>query len=93
MRISIKDEGPGLTDEDQQKLFKRFSSLSSSPTGNETSTGLGLYIVKKLVTSMGGEVSCESTYGEGAEFNVEFPAAGDGIQEGEIIEKSSSSMG
>lgn len=93
VRISIKDEGPGLTDEDQQKLFKRFSSLSSSPTGNETSTGLGLYIVKKLVTSMGGEVSCESTYGEGAEFNVEFPAAGDGIQEGEIIEKSSSSMG
>ncbi len=70
--IHVKDEGPGLTKKDQQKLFGRFTSLSSSPTGNESSTGLGLYIAKKLTNSMGGRIWCESEYGEGSVFYVEF---------------------
>lgn len=89
IRVSIKDEGPGLTEEDQEKLFTRFSSLSSSPTGNETSTGLGLYIVKKLVTSMDGEVRCKSTYGEGTEFIVEFPRSDLQNEEAETVEENS----
>lgn len=70
--VRIKDEGPGLSEEDQEKLFGRFTSLSSSPTGNESSTGLGLYIAKKLTTSMGGRIWCESEYGEGSVFYLEF---------------------
>lgn len=71
-KVSVKDEGPGLTEDDQRQLFRRFTSLSSSPTANETSTGLGLYIAKKLTTSMGGQIWCDSVYGEGSNFYVEF---------------------
>ncbi|MEX0661857.1 MAG: tetratricopeptide repeat-containing sensor histidine kinase [Balneolaceae bacterium] len=72
IRVCVKDEGPGLTEEDQKKLFGRFTSLSSSPTGNESSTGLGLYIAKKLTESMSGQIWCKSVYGEGSVFIVEF---------------------
>jgi signal transduction histidine kinase len=69
----IKDEGPGLTEEDKKKLFGKYQKLSARPTGNETSTGLGLSIVKKFVEAMGGEIWCESTAGKGASFFVSFP--------------------
>ncbi|MEN8220621.1 MAG: hybrid sensor histidine kinase/response regulator [Pseudomonadota bacterium] len=68
----IKDEGLGLSHEEQAKLFKKFSSLSPRPTNKENSTGLGLFIVKKLVTAMGGKVWCESELGKGSKFVVEF---------------------
>ena len=68
----IQDEGPGLSHEEQAKLFKKFSRLSSVPTGNENSTGLGLFIVKKFVNAMGGKVWCESELGVGSKFVVEF---------------------
>ncbi len=73
VRMSIQDEGPGLTDEDKQHVFGKFARLSAQPTGGEHSTGLGLSIVKKLVELMHGRVWCESTFGEGATFSVEFP--------------------
>ncbi|MEX0646653.1 MAG: tetratricopeptide repeat-containing sensor histidine kinase [Balneolaceae bacterium] len=76
IRISIHDEGPGIPAEDQKKLFGRFTRLSNRPTGNESSTGLGLYIAKKLTTSMNGSIWCESKPGKGTVFYVEFPSAG-----------------
>lgn len=72
-RISIKDSGPGLTDEDKQLLFRKFQRLSAKPTDGEHSTGLGLFIVKKYVELMQGTVWCESESGLGATFIVEFP--------------------
>jgi signal transduction histidine kinase len=69
----IKDEGPGLTEDDKKKLFGKYQKLSARPTGNETSTGLGLSIVKKFVEAMGGEIWCESMSGKGASFFVSFP--------------------
>jgi len=60
VQISVKDEGPGIPACDLHKLFGKFSRLSNRPTGNESSTGLGLFIVKKIATSMGGRVWCES---------------------------------
>ena len=68
----VKDEGPGLSDDDKKKLFGKYQKLSAKPTGNETSTGLGLSIVKKFVEAMQGEIWCESTAGEGASFFVAF---------------------
>ncbi|MCU0424578.1 MAG: ATP-binding protein [Candidatus Kapabacteria bacterium] len=73
VRFSVKDEGPGISASDQTKLFARFSKLSARPTAGEDSTGLGLFIVKKMVASMNGKVWCESELGHGAKFIVEFP--------------------
>lgn len=73
--ISVSDEGPGFTEEDQQKMFRRYARLSARPTGGEPSTGLGLSIVKKLVETMKGRISVQSESGKGAEFSVRLPAA------------------
>jgi signal transduction histidine kinase len=70
--ITVKDQGPGLTTEDLNSLFKKFQRLSAQPTGGETSLGLGLSIVKKYVELMGGNISCESESGKGASFIVSF---------------------
>jgi predicted ATPase/signal transduction histidine kinase len=72
IRCEIQDEGPGLSEQDQQKLFGKFTRLSTKPTAGEHSTGLGLFIVKKLVAALNGNVWCESVLGEGATFIVEF---------------------
>jgi signal transduction histidine kinase len=71
----IKDEGPGLTDSDKTLLFKKYQRLSATPTGNESSTGLGLSIVKKFVEAMNGEIWCESEAGKGASFFVKLRLA------------------
>jgi signal transduction histidine kinase len=71
--IEVKDEGPGLTDDDKKKLFSKYQKLSAKPTGSESSTGLGLSIVKKFVESMKGQIWCESEAGQGASFFVKFP--------------------
>lgn len=73
VRVVVKDQGPGLTAEDQALLFKKFQRLSTHPTDGEKSTGLGLSIVKKYVELMGGRVWCESEQGHGASFIVEIP--------------------
>ncbi len=72
VRISVKDQGPGLTEQDKANLFKKFHRLSARPTKGEGSIGLGLAIVKRYVDLMGGKVWCESEPGMGAAFNVEF---------------------
>ena len=73
IRISVKDEGPGISEEDKKKLFGKFAKLSARPTNDESSTGLGLSIVKKLVEAMGGRIWCESELGNGAAFLFELP--------------------
>lgn len=72
--FAVRDEGPGLTDEDKKRLFEKFARLSAHPTGDESSTGLGLSIVKKIVEAMEGTVTCESTEGNGATFIVLLPS-------------------
>ncbi len=73
VRVEVRDEGPGISKEDMQKLFGKFARLSAQPTGGEHSTGLGLSIVKKMVEAMNGRVWCESELGKGAAFIVELP--------------------
>lgn len=67
---AVQDEGPGLSIDDQQLLFRKFQRLSARPTGGEPSTGLGLSIVKKYVELMSGRVWCESEVGKGTTFFV-----------------------
>lgn len=68
--VSVEDSGQGIAVEEYDKLFKKFSKLSTRPTAGESSSGLGLAIVKHLVEAMNGVVWCESTYGKGATFKV-----------------------
>jgi two-component system, sensor histidine kinase and response regulator len=75
IRVSVKDEGPGFTDEDKAKLFGKYARLSAKPTGGEHSTGLGLSIVKRLAEAMDTNIWCESEVGKGATFVIEFPQA------------------
>ncbi|MDF3057087.1 MAG: response regulator receiver protein [Rariglobus sp.] len=73
-RLSVADQGPGISPADQKKLFRKFARLSARPTGGESSSGLGLAIVKRLVDTMKGRVWCESELGLGTTFHVALPA-------------------
>jgi signal transduction histidine kinase len=75
VRFAVRDEGPGLSEADRAKLFGKFSRLSAQPTGGESSTGLGLSIVKRLVDRMAGTIGVDSVLGHGATFRADFPAA------------------
>ena len=73
--IRVTDEGAGLLPEDRDRLFGRFQRLSAKPTGGESSTGLGLSIVKRIVDMHGGEITAESPGpGAGATFTITLPA-------------------
>ncbi len=72
--INIIDEGPGLSEEDQTHLFKKFRRLTPQPTGDETSNGLGLWIVDRIASSMGGKVLCKSILNHGSTFSLRLPA-------------------
>lgn len=82
IRFFVQDEGPGLSEGDQAKLFQKFQKLSALPTGGEHSTGLGLSIVKTVSELHGGVVGCDSELGQGALFWMELPVGmnGGGIE-------------
>ena len=71
--FSVRDEGPGLTDEDHSRVFGKFRKLSARPTGGETSTGLGLSIVKQIIELHGGRVFAEGEPGKGSTFTFVVP--------------------
>lgn len=84
--LRVQDEGPGFTAEDQRLIFRPYGRLSARPTGDETSTGLGLSIVKKLIERMGGSIQLESEPGQGSIFTVQLP---DGSQASRSVEPGS----
>lgn len=69
----VRDQGPGFSMDDREKMFLRYSRLSASPTAGESSTGLGLSIVKRLAGQHGGTVELINPVDTGAEFRVSFP--------------------
>jgi signal transduction histidine kinase/CheY-like chemotaxis protein len=73
--IRVVDEGAGLSPEDIGRLFGRFQRLSAKPTAGESSTGLGLSIVKRIIDMHGGEVTANSGGpGQGSTFTITLPA-------------------
>lgn len=71
---SVRDQGPGISTEDQQRLFQRGVRLSAVPTGDESSHGYGLAVAKELLALIGGEIWCESELGGGSSFSFRLPA-------------------
>jgi signal transduction histidine kinase len=82
--VCVRDEGPGINAEDQKKMFGKFCRLTARPTAGESSNGLGLSIVKRLVDAMDGTIQCQSTPGLGTTFMVRLPAA---VEEPKPLEK------
>jgi len=72
LNFSVRDEGPGISLNDQKKMFKRFQKLSARPTGGETSNGLGLSIIKTLTKKLKGQITVKSELDKGTEFIIKF---------------------
>ena len=68
IRISVKDTGIGIKQEDMEKLFTAYERLDEEQNSGIQGTGLGLDISRKFAELMGGQLWCESVYGEGSEF-------------------------
>ncbi|HLV90487.1 MAG TPA: ATP-binding protein [Acidimicrobiia bacterium] len=73
IRIAVVDHGPGIPEDQRDRVFERFTQLDQSDTRSRGGTGLGLSIVKSLVEVMHGSVRIEETEGGGATFVVELP--------------------
>jgi signal transduction histidine kinase len=74
VKIILRDEGPGFHPDDLPHLFKKFKKLTARPTAGESSSGLGLSIVKSLVERLKGEINLINYPGKGAEFVLTFNA-------------------
>lgn len=75
----VGDEGPGIPEAEQPKLFTKYARLSSRPTGDETSTGIGLAIAKGLAERMNARLWCESEVGVGSRFYLSLPLSDSAI--------------
>jgi signal transduction histidine kinase len=73
IRFDVTDQGQGLYREELQNLYGKFIKLSARPTAGESSSGLGLSIVKELVFLLRGEITVVSKIGEGSTFSVLIP--------------------
>lgn len=71
--VEVSDNGLGLSEEDVAKAFRRGQRLSASPTGGESSTGMGLWIVKKIIDAHHGKVWIKSILGKGSTFAFSLP--------------------
>lgn len=71
--FSVTDQGPGIPEEDIPRLFLKFSRGAPQPTGGEASSGLGLWIVRRLIETLRGEIHCKSVLGAGTTFEVVLP--------------------
>lgn len=71
--FGVKDQGPGIPENERDKLFKDFGRLSVKPTGGEKSTGLGLAICRKIVEAHHGSIVAENLPAGGCEFRVTLP--------------------
>jgi two-component system sensor histidine kinase/response regulator len=71
--FAVRDNGPGIPDDERHKLFKDYGRLSAVPTDGEKSTGLGLAICRKIVEAHDGTIGVENNAGRGCEFVVSLP--------------------
>jgi PAS domain S-box-containing protein len=74
-RVNVRDDGPGIPEEFQSRIFEKFSQADSSATREKGGTGLGLHIARRFTEHMHGRIGFETAAGAGSTFWVELPAA------------------
>lgn len=92
VRFSVKDDGPGLSEDEISRIFDRFVQIHNLKGAGEHGTGLGLPITKQLVELHGGRIWVESTVGEGCQFYFVLPKHGVG-RVGMVVEESLAAEG
>ena len=73
IHLTVQDHGGGIAPEDQERIFERFERVEDPMFMRTSGAGLGLYIVQRLVTNMGGTISLDSAPGAGTTFDVRLP--------------------
>jgi len=71
-RLSVIDQGPGISKQDQERLFQRYVRLSTKPTEGETTTGLGLALAKQRARTMDGDIWHDNREGGGSIFTLDL---------------------
>lgn len=84
LQLRFTDTGVGIKEEEMKKLFSPFQQIDATLTKAYEGTGLGLYLCKRLVSLLGGDITASSTYGRGSEFTVVLPQAYGGPHEKDI---------
>jgi two-component system OmpR family sensor kinase len=79
VRVEVRDEGAGLSAEECKKLFQKFYRTESAGRSRTHGTGLGLYLTRRWVEALGGQISVESDLGRGSVFAVVLPVLGGGV--------------
>ena len=87
-RISIRDEGVGISEEDAKRIFDRFYRVDLSRTKATGGTGLGLAIVKRIVEIHNGKIEIDSKMNEGTEISIVLPIGGAVVNSQEEISKN-----
>jgi signal transduction histidine kinase len=75
LRLSVRDEGPGIAREHHQRIFEIFERVSGGDASRTRGSGLGLYLAKKNVEAMGGRIELASQPGRGSTFTIVLPCA------------------
>jgi CheY-like chemotaxis protein len=86
VHVTVDDEGPGLTAEDLENVFREFAAMSAKPTADEQSHGLGLSIVKRIVVLHGGNAWAENRKDrQGARFCFTMPVPAESVRKCRIL--------
>jgi signal transduction histidine kinase len=72
VEIQVKDEGPGINDDDKKKVFKKFYRLGNEATKSAKGTGLGLYLTSKIISTHGGQILVKDNVPKGSIFIIEL---------------------
>ncbi len=92
VRISVADTGPGISPEEQARIFEPYAQGGDTRTRPESGTGLGLSIVSQLVSLMGGSIHLDSSVGAGSTFHLSIPLAIDTTPVTDLIPEAPSEL-
>ncbi|MBO6506414.1 MAG: BLUF domain-containing protein [Kordiimonadaceae bacterium] len=92
-RLSVEDQGVGISEANQKRIFEKFEQIGECSSGNYTGVGLGLAIVSELTSDLDGKIALKSTEGVGSKFTVTLPLSLGNRRRADRIEHDQKSQG